>query len=101
MAAGRGLSATEGHAKLVLNVVLPLGARLDGWALLNVALPALTAALSVGGAGILAWRFAKRRTMYHLVWALGLAWYALSAGTEAIGGTAGWTPNLYRAWYLT
>jgi hypothetical protein len=34
------------------------------------------------------------------VWAIGMLWYAVSAGTEALGGAVGWSEPLYRAWYL-
>jgi hypothetical protein len=44
------------------------------------------------------WR--ERRRAYQLVWAIGALWYALSAGTEFLGGAFGWSEPLYRAWYL-
>src|SRR6202022_3889353 len=28
-------------------------------------------------------------------------WYAIAAGTEALGGAQGWNFALYRAWYIT
>jgi hypothetical protein len=34
------------------------------------------------------------------VWAIGMLWYGLSAGTEFLGGAFGWSEPLYRAWYL-
>jgi hypothetical protein len=67
----------------------------------NVVLPALTSLIGFGFAGVLLLRFARRPHAYHLVWALGLIWYALAAGSEALGGAQGWTPTLYRAWYIT
>jgi hypothetical protein len=67
----------------------------------NVLLPAVTSLLGLGFAGILAARFARRRQAYYLVWTLGLVWYALAAGAEALGGALGWTTALYRAWYMT
>src|SRR6266566_9543713 len=69
--------------------------------MLNIALPTLTSLLSFGFAGLLLLRFLTRRQPYHLVWALGLVWYALAAGSEAVGGAFGWTPALYRTWYVT
>jgi hypothetical protein len=44
------------------------------------------------------WR--ERRRPYQLVWAIGMLWYGLSAGTEFLGGAFGWSEPLYRAWYL-
>jgi hypothetical protein len=67
----------------------------------NVLLPAITSLFGFGFAGLLLRRFAVRRQPYQFVWALGLVWYALAAGSEALGGAFGWTPALYRAWYLT
>ena len=37
---------------------------------------------------------------YQAVWAIGMLWYGLSAGTEWIGGAFGWSELLYRLWYL-
>ena len=68
---------------------------------LNVLLPAVTSLLGFGFAGVLLARFAGRRQPYYLVWGLGLVWYAIAAGTEALGGAQGWTPALYRTWYIT
>lgn len=67
----------------------------------NVLLPLLTSGLCLVFMGVLLGRFMARRAAYHLVWALGLLWYAIGAATEAIGGAAGWTVPLYRAWYVS
>src|SRR5438270_13966782 len=42
----------------------------------------------------------QRRHSFQLVWAIGLLWYGISAGTEFAGGAFGWSEPLYRAWYL-
>jgi hypothetical protein len=67
----------------------------------NVLLPALTSLIGFGFAAVLFGRFAQHRRAYHLIWALGLVWYAVAAGSEALGGAWGWNPTLYRAWYVT
>jgi hypothetical protein len=67
----------------------------------NVLLPTLTSLLGIGFALVLVQRFVKRRRPYQLVWFLGLLWYALATSTEALGGAFGWTPDLYRVWYVT
>jgi hypothetical protein len=67
----------------------------------NVLLPAFTSLLGLAFAGVLLARFFTRRQPYLLVWCIGLLWYALAAGTEALGGQLGWTAPLYRAWYIT
>ena len=67
----------------------------------NIVLPALTSIIGLAFAAVLAARFTKKRHAYELVWALGLLWYALAAGTEAVGGASGWSPALYKTWYIT
>jgi hypothetical protein len=67
----------------------------------NVLLPSATALLGLAFAVILVRRFARRHHAYNLVWSLGLLWYALAAGCEALGGASGWSPLLYRVWYAT
>jgi hypothetical protein len=67
----------------------------------NVLLPAVTTLLGFGFAGVLLVRALGRRQPYYVIWSLGLVWYALAAGTEALGGAQGWTVALYRTWYIT
>lgn len=67
----------------------------------NVVLPAATSAIGFVFCGVLLARFIKRRQPYYLVWTLGLLWYALAAGSEALGGAFGWSPAVYRSWYVT
>ncbi|MDQ6673897.1 MAG: hypothetical protein M3069_24665 [Chloroflexota bacterium] len=67
----------------------------------NVLLPAVTSLLGLGFAGMMLVRFRARRQPCYLAWGLGLVWYAVAAGTEALGGAQGWTVDLYRAWYIT
>jgi len=45
------------------------------------------------------WR--RRRRAFQLVWALGMAFFGIAAGCEAVAGSAGWSEPLYRTWYLT
>jgi hypothetical protein len=67
----------------------------------NLLLPALTCLLGLAFAAELTRRFVERRQAHYGVWALGLLWYALAAGSEALGAAQGWTPALYRTWYIT
>jgi len=67
----------------------------------NVLLPGLTSLLGFGFAGVLLLRSMRRRRPSYLAWGLGLVWYAVAAGAEALGGAQGWTTALYRAWYVT
>jgi hypothetical protein len=66
----------------------------------NVILPFASAVLSLLFAIMLVDQWRTRRRAYQLVWALGMLWYGLSAGTEWLGGAFGWSEPLYRAWYL-
>jgi hypothetical protein len=45
------------------------------------------------------WR--ERRRAYQLIWALGMLFFAVAAGCEALAAIWGWNELLYRAWYLT
>lgn len=67
----------------------------------NVLLPTLTSILSFTFAVLLLSKYVARPQPYYLVWAIGLVWYGLAAGSEALGGALGWTPALYRLWYAT
>ncbi|MEA2518224.1 MAG: hypothetical protein QOF49_304 [Chloroflexota bacterium] len=65
-------------------------------------LPAATALLALIFAIALIDQWRERRQTFQLVWAIGMLFYGVGAGTEAlasIGGT--WTEPLYRTWYLT
>lgn len=44
------------------------------------------------------WR--ERRRSFQLVWAFGLLFYSVGAGSEFAGALFGWSQVLYRAWYL-
>ena len=66
----------------------------------NVILPFLSSALSFVFAGMVFDQWVRRRQPYQLVWAIGLVWYGIGAGTEFIGSAWGWTEPLYRSWYL-
>jgi len=45
-------------------------------------------------------QWAERHRSYQLAWAVGSLLFGLAAGAEALGAAAGWTPTLFRAWYL-
>ena len=66
----------------------------------NVALPFASSLLSFVFFILLIDQWRERRRAYQLIWAAGMLWYALSAGTEFLGGALGWSEPLYRAWYL-
>jgi hypothetical protein len=66
----------------------------------NAVLPLCSSLLSAVFFVFLADQWRERRRPYQLIWAIGMLWYALSAGTEFLGGAFGWSEPLYRAWYL-
>ncbi len=67
---------------------------------LDIILPFLSSVLSFAFAAMVADQWLRRRQSYQLVWAVGLLWYGISAGTEFIGSAFGWNEPLYRTWYL-
>ncbi|HYM67688.1 MAG TPA: hypothetical protein VEW68_10380 [Patescibacteria group bacterium] len=67
---------------------------------LNVALPLGSSLFSLIFAGLVFDQWRQRRHSFQLVWAIGLLWYGISAGTEFVGGAFGWSEPLYRLWYL-
>jgi len=67
---------------------------------LNAVLPLTSSVLSLVLFVLLIDQWRERRRPYQLVWAIGMLWYGLSAGTEFLGGAFGWNETLYRLWYL-
>ncbi len=67
---------------------------------LNTLFPLGSSVLSFAFAGLVFDQWWQRRHSFQLVWALGLLWYGISAGTEFVGSALGWSEPLYRAWYL-
>lgn len=66
----------------------------------NVVLPFLSSSVSFVFAALVFGQWRTRRRTFQLVWAVGLLWYGISAGTEWWGGAFGWSEPLYRVWYL-
>jgi hypothetical protein len=67
----------------------------------SVALPAATSILAfVFGIALLdQWRV--RRRAYQLIWAIGMIFFGIASGCEALAAATGWNESLYRLWYLT
>ena len=68
---------------------------------MSTALPAVTSLLALLFALALFDQWRERRHAFQLIWAAGMLFYGLAAGSEAIGGALGWNEALYRTWYLT
>jgi hypothetical protein len=64
-------------------------------------IPGLTAALALAFAVALVDQWRERRHMYQAVWAIGMAFFGIGAGAEAVAAAGGWNEALYRAWYLS
>ena len=63
-------------------------------------IPGLTAVLALVFALALVDQWRERRHTYQVVWAIGMAFFGIGAGAEAVAAAGGWNEALYRAWYL-
>lgn len=65
------------------------------------AVPAITALVALLLAVALFDQWRERRGTFQLIWAVGMLFYGIAAGAEAIAAAGGWNEALYRTWYLT
>jgi hypothetical protein len=68
--------------------------------MMQALLPAVTALLALGMAIALFDQWRERRQPFQLVWAIGMAFFGIASGCEAIAAAGGWSEGLYRTWYL-
>jgi hypothetical protein len=68
---------------------------------LAVVLPGLTSILALAFALALFDQWRERRGGFQLIWTIGMVFYGIGAGCEALAAAGGWTEGLYRTWYLT
>jgi hypothetical protein len=68
---------------------------------LDILLPALTSILALTFSLALLDQWRERRGGFQLIWAIGMLFYGVAAGCEALAGIGGWNEGLYRTWYLT
>ena len=68
---------------------------------LEILLPGLTAILALVFSVALFDQWRERRGGFQLIWAIGMLFYGVAAGSEALAGIGGWNEALYRTWYLT
>lgn len=66
-----------------------------------VILPGLTSLLALLFSVALFDQWRERRGGFQLIWAIGMLFYGVAAGAEALAGAGGWNEALYRTWYLT
>jgi hypothetical protein len=65
-------------------------------------LPAATALFALVFAIALLDQWRERRQGFQLIWAIGMLFYGIAAGCEALASLGGsWSEPLYRTWYLT
>ena len=64
-------------------------------------LPVATSLLALVFAVALLDQWRERRQTFQLIWAVGMLFYGVASGCEAIGAASGWNEALYRTWYLT
>jgi MFS family permease len=67
----------------------------------SVVIPAVTAVLAGAFAILLADQWRTRRRAYQIIWALGMAFFAIAVGCEAVAAALGWSQPIYELWYLT
>jgi hypothetical protein len=68
--------------------------------LLSAYLPAASSAISFVFAFVVLKKWAARRHPYLLLWGVGFLMYGIGGAMEAIYGFAGWSPLVFRLWYL-
>ncbi|MEO5883944.1 MAG: hypothetical protein ABIQ58_00300, partial [Candidatus Limnocylindrales bacterium] len=68
---------------------------------LTVLLPGLTSILALMFSLALFDQWRDRRGGFQLIWGIGMLFYGVAAGAEALAAIVGWNEPLYRAWYLT
>ena len=64
-------------------------------------IPALTSLLALVFAVALFDQWLERRRGFQLIWAIGMLFFAIASGCEAVGALVGWSEGVYRTWYLT
>ena len=68
---------------------------------LTVLVPSITSILALVFSLALFDQWRERRGGFQLIWAIGMLFYGIAAGCEAIAGASGWNETLYKTWYLT
>ena len=67
---------------------------------MSVVIPAATSILAFLFSLALLDQWRERRHGYQLIWAIGMVFFGVASGCEAIGAGSGWNELLYRTWYL-
>ena len=64
-------------------------------------LPTITSLLALAFSVALFDQWRERRGGFQLIWGIGMLFYGIAAGAEALAAAGGWNEALYRTWYLT
>ena len=67
---------------------------------LTVLLPALTSILALIFSLLVFDQWRDRHRGYQLIWALGMLFFGIASGCEAVGAASGWNELVYKTWYL-
>ena len=67
----------------------------------EVLLPAVTSLLALVFSLALFDQWRERRGGFQLIWGIGMLFFGIASGAEALAAAAGWNETLYRVWYLT
>jgi hypothetical protein len=67
---------------------------------MNTWLPLLSSILSFIFAFLILKRYTTRRGLHLLLWGLGMIFYGIGGLCEALYGIFGWSPLVFRMWYL-
>jgi hypothetical protein len=69
-------------------------------AVLDALLPLCASLLALAFAALLLRSLLRRRSGEKVLWSLGFLFFALAAGCEALAQRVGWSPGLFRIYYL-
>jgi hypothetical protein len=67
----------------------------------QVVLPALTSLLAIVFSIALLDQWRERHGGFQLIWGIGMLFFGIASGSEALAAIGGWNETLYRTWYLT
>jgi hypothetical protein len=68
---------------------------------MSVLIPAVTSLLAIIFSLALFDQWRDRHRAYQLIWGIGMLFFGIASGCEALGASSGWNELLYRTWYLT
>ncbi len=67
---------------------------------INIVLPFTSCVVSIVFAALVFRRYLVRRGLHLLLWGIGMVFYAIGGFCEAYYGLLGWSPLIFRLWYL-